>query len=604
MKQLLYRLSFKKRVWVSFVILMTLAIAASGWSSYVISSRIVERNALRLSQDTINKSSQVLDEKLKKIVLSIMSLKMSDSYVDILNDVVRGDTSRYYAHLSALQPSLAQLKFNDDFIQSILIATPIGDFYPTNYTRLNEQSFYQSDMYRKIKTKQRGVWMEGHEDTYFYGKDRVLSFVIDGSGTKYVEDVYIVVNIKEKDLQNLIVDQISSSTGYSLVNKEGKPVLGKTSPHSVNRQTEEDAESLWKQSPSFLQMFSEDTKNGNFNYVIDGKDFLVNYSRLEVGEDWVLYDTQSRQVVLKEVDAIKWTTLFVILGFVLLSLLLSNGLTALLLRPLFRLHRLMKQVEHNDLDVRFHSVFQDEVSQVGMRFNSMLEEIKKLIQAVKQGEEEKRKTEIKALSAQMEPHFLYNTLNTIYCKSVLGDTEDVNEMILSLSTMFQLGLSQGRDILRIEDELLHVRNYMTLHQKCYEGRFDFHIEVEDESILQLRIPKLILQPLVENSILHGFKDREEGGRIRIVLRRTKQVLYISVEDNGIGMDVDDLLRSMEEPLMSHKGYALRNIGHRLRLFYGEEATLHYYSEPGEGTKVQLIIMLQEEETYADNGYAV
>ncbi|MCZ8516575.1 sensor histidine kinase [Paenibacillus filicis] len=599
MKQLLYRLSFKKRIWVSFVLLMMVAIAASGWSSYVISSSIVERNALRLSQDTINKSSQVLDEKLKKIILLIMSLKMSDPYIEVLRDVSRGDVRYYYTRLSALQPILAQLKFNDDFIQSVLIATPIGDFYPTTYTRLNDSSYYQSDMYKKIKSKQRGVWMEGHEDSFFYGKDRVVSFVIDGSGEKYVEDVFIVVNIKEKDLQNLIVDQVSSSTGYSLINKEGQPVIGNTAQDSGT------AQDSWRLAPAFLNHFDGEEKSGNFSYVIDGKDYLINYTRLDVGEGWILYDTQSKQVVLKEVDAIKWMTLLFIVGFVLLALLLSNMLTGLLLRPLLRLHMLMKQVEHNDLDVRFHSVYQDEISQVGMRFNLMLDEIKKLIHTVKLGEEEKRKTEIKALSAQMEPHFLYNTLNTIYCKSVLGHTEAVNEMILSLSTMFQLGLSQGRDILLIEDELLHVRNYLTLQQNCYEDRFDFHIDVEDESILQLHIPKLTLQPLVENAILHGFQDREEGGRIRIVLRRTKEVLYVSVEDNGIGMDVDRVLQSMEGPLVSQKGYALRNIGHRLRLFYGEDATIHYYSEPGKGTKVQLIITLHEgEKNYADNGYEV
>ncbi|WP_282941026.1 sensor histidine kinase [Paenibacillus sp. RC67] len=583
MKQFLYRLSFKKRIWVSFVLLMTLAIAASGWSSYTISANIVEQNALRLSQDTINKSSQMLDEKLKKIVLSIMSLKISDSYRNMLDDVSLMDVSRYYYHLSALQSMLALLKFNDDFIQSILISTPIGDFYPTNYTRLSENSFMKSEMYQKIKSMQRGVWIESHEDTFFYGKDRVLSFVVDGSATKYVEDVYIVVNIKEKDLQRMIFDQISTSSGYSLVNKEGKPVIGH----------EDEEYEIWRQDTAFLGKFKEE-KNGYFNTLLDGEDFLVNYSRLEVGENWILYGMQSKQAVLKQVDAIKWTTLLAIIGFVLLTLLLSNVLTDLLLRPLFRLHRLMKRVEHNDLDVRFESPFQDEVSQVGTRFNSMLEEIKKLIMTVKRGEEEKRKTEIKALSAQMEPHFLYNTLNTIYCKSVLGDTEDVNEMILSLSTMFQLGLSQGKDIIRIEDELMHVRHYMTLQQKCYEDRFDFQVEVEDESILQLRIPKLILQPLVENSILHGFKDREEGGSIRIVLRRTKQMLYVSVEDNGVGMDVDGLLRSMDQTLVSHKGYALRNIAHRLRLFYGEDATMHYDSEPGTGSKVQLIITLREE----------
>ncbi|WP_342555857.1 sensor histidine kinase [Paenibacillus sp. FSL R7-0652] len=586
MNRLLHRLSFKQRIWYSFVTLMTMAIAATGWISYTISSRVVEQNALQLRQDTINKSAQVLDEKLKKIVLSILSLKMSDAYQAILRDVSSNDSRRYYARLTALQPILAQLKFNDNFIQSILLVTPIGDFYPTNYMRHSEYSFYESDIYRQIQASNRDIWVTGHEDRLFYGNDQVISLVLDGSGSSPLDNVYIVVNIKVKDLLNLIVSEISRPTGFSLIDDRGNSVFGSASYTSGSTGNSSD----------FLTQFTAD-KKGNFVSELNRDEYLVNYARLEMGKNWLLYDMQSKREVLKQVEWIKWTTLLLILGSMFLVLLTSNVITKLLLRPLGRLQKLMARVENNDLNVRFHSKYKDEVSQVGMRFNFMLDEIKKLIKEVKDREEEKRRAEIKALSAQMEPHFLYNTLNTIYCKSILGNNDDVNEMILALSSMFQLGLSQGRDIVRIEDELSHVRYYLMLQQQCYEGRFEFRIDVEDETILSYSIPKLTLQPLVENTILHGFRDIEEGGFILIELGHSsdRDMLRIAVEDNGVGMDSERQRPLLPEPPMSHKGYALRNIKDRLRLYYGQVASVQFVSKQGQGCRVELMISMHKEE---------
>lgn len=218
----------------------------------------------------------------------------------------------------------------------------------------------------------------------------------------------------------------------------------------------------------------------------------------------------------------------------------------------------MKRVEENDLSVRFESVYKDEVSQVGFRFNRMLDEIKQLIEDVKNRERDKRKAEIKALSAQMDPHFFYNTLNTIYCKSVLGENDDVNEMILALSQMFQLSLSGGRDLITLGDELEHVRQYLAIQQRSYENLFVCEFEVEPE-LLTCLVPKIMIQPLVENCILHGFKDMTSGGDIQISACTEGDWLHITVEDNGHGLVPEKLIQGIVHPTTSKHGYALRNI---------------------------------------------
>ncbi|KAI7246968.1 hypothetical protein KC345_g12015, partial [Hortaea werneckii] len=209
---------------------------------------------------------------------------------------------------------------------------------------------------------------------------------------------------------------------------------------------------------------------------------------------------QSRDQLLGKLQRVQRTTLYVIGVFLLTTWLISNQLTSALLKPLFKLRRLMRRVEENQLSVVYESRYEDEIAQVGFQFNRMMSEIKALIEDVKSKEEDKRHAEIRALTAQMEPHFLYNTLNTIYCKSVLGENDDVNEMILALSQMFQIGLSGGKDLITLEDELSHVRQYFAIQQKCYEDLFEYTVSVEDDELLACQIPKIVLQPIVENSI--------------------------------------------------------------------------------------------------------
>ncbi|WP_258169109.1 sensor histidine kinase, partial [Paenibacillus sp. AR247] len=249
----------------------------------------------------------------------------------------------------------------------------------------------------------------------------------------------------------------------------------------------------------------------------------------------------------------------------------------------------MREVEDNRLNVRFSSRSNDEVAQVGNQFNRMLDEINRLIDDVRESEAGKLKAEMRALTAQMEPHFLYNTLNTIYCKSVLGENDDVNEMIMALSQMFQIGLSGGKDWNSLDDELSHVQQYCAIQQKCYEGLFTYEIKVTDEELLRSPLPKILLQPIVENSIQHGFEDFTSGGEIRIGAIRDGDRLHLTIEDNGKGMDVDKVEQALLSPSSTKKGYALKNIKHRLSLFYGEEARMVFSSTPGEGSRTDLWI---------------
>ncbi|MNC24537.1 Sensor histidine kinase YehU [compost metagenome] len=221
----------------------------------------------------------------------------------------------------------------------------------------------------------------------------------------------------------------------------------------------------------------------------------------------------------------------------------------------------------------------------------MLAQIENLIEEVKISEEEKLKFEIKALQAQINPHFLYNTLNTILWKSESGRSEQVGEMIVSLSLLFRLGLNNGQEITTLQQELDHVEQYMLLQQQCYADLFIYSIQVPDDGLLQAPVLKILLQPLVENSILHGFKDMDEPGHIRIEALRAGDSLELRVKDNGRGLDADKLNRQVEQQFEGHSSYALYNIFSRLQLNYGDRASLRFASVPHVETTIVITIPL-------------
>jgi two-component system sensor histidine kinase YesM len=295
-------------------------------------------------------------------------------------------------------------------------------------------------------------------------------------------------------------------------------------------------------------------------------------------------------MLLQQTKNIQLAIFWIVIGCLLVTFTVTQLIARVLLKPLKNLQALMLKVEQNDLSVRYEGPNKDEITQVGYRFNRMLEEIQRLMERVMNAEEQKRKSEIKALQAQIDPHFLYNTLNTIYWKSQMKQLEDVQEMVLSLSSLFQLGLNKGREITTLEYELRHVEQYLKIQLKCYENLFIYSIVVEDGVDMTHPILKILLQPLVENSILHGFQDRNDGGIIHISVRQDEHKLRLTVEDNGQGMQIDTIRNEETSSLL--KGYALSNIVQRLQLEYSDEAEFVISSRPEEGTTISLILPIR------------
>jgi two-component system sensor histidine kinase YesM len=275
--------------------------------------------------------------------------------------------------------------------------------------------------------------------------------------------------------------------------------------------------------------------------------------------------------------------LVVALGIsVLLSLTLS--------RPIKQLDAKMKQVERGSFDIRVDLVETNEIGKLARTFNLMIAKIKELMEQIVKEQETIRSGEIKALQAQIQPHFLYNTLDSIIWMAETDKMEEVVAMTTALSRLLRASIGKGEEEVPLEVELEHVSNYLMIQSKRYRHKFTYRIDAPPE-LCECLILKVVLQPLVENAIYHGIKRKAEPGHIRIEVRSDGDALELAVSDDGAGMEPERAkgLLTAAPPAEGGHGVGVRNVNHRIQLYYGTGYGLTFASELEEGTTVTVRI---------------
>lgn len=250
----------------------------------------------------------------------------------------------------------------------------------------------------------------------------------------------------------------------------------------------------------------------------------------------------------------------------------------------------MIEVSNGNLDSYYETKSNDEISILGKVFNQMLRDIRKLINEVYQVQTQKRNAELRVLQSQINPHFLYNTLDTIQWKALEYNAFDLADMINSLSIFFRISLSDGKEFITIDEEIKHVRNYLKIQETRYKDKISYNIDL-DELISQYLVPKMIIQPLVENSIYHGLKLKKQKGFIDINISSEDDCILIEVIDNGLGMNYEKLsiIRKNLYQSIESEHYGLYNINERLKLTFKDRYNISIDSKFEEGTKVSLKI---------------
>ena len=272
--------------------------------------------------------------------------------------------------------------------------------------------------------------------------------------------------------------------------------------------------------------------------------------------------------------------------YVLLAVIMSVYNSRYISRPVQKLKADMKNVYRGDLTVRTPVETNDEFGQLSLQFNQMIGRIEELIVRLEQEEEEKRGLEMQALQAQINPHFLYNTLASIRFLVEMDMGEQADESLLALAKLLRRTYSDKREYIPVAEEMESLKNYLVLMENRYQDTFVWSIEVSDE-VKDWLIPKISVQPLVENAIAHGFCQKEDTGHILIAAGAEEDDLLVRVEDDGIGGDLEyihGVLDGREETRTNEQfsGIGIRNVQKRLQIIYGEEYGISAEHTPGGG----------------------
>lgn len=313
-------------------------------------------------------------------------------------------------------------------------------------------------------------------------------------------------------------------------------------------------------------------------------------------QHYIYYQTRSMEHLTEQLnERVHVFTVFcaimliiILILVIIFTFMIGRGI----IKPIQELSQVAKRVSQGDFSARVEVNTNDEVAVLADSVNIMTESIEGFLKKIKEDERKMRRADLRLLQEQINPHFLYNTLDTIVWLIEGNDSDKAVNMVMSLSEFFRLALSKGKEYITIQDEEMHIRSYLEIQQVRYRDILDYEIHIDPE-LYQYRILKLTLQPLVENSLYHGIKYKRAKGSIVVTGTMSEGKIYLTVEDTGVGMEQEELenLRSeITKPCKdTGKGFGLANVNERIRMNFGAEYGMTIDSVPGQGTKVEIVI---------------
>lgn len=417
----------------------------------------------------------------------------------------------------------------------------------------------ETDWYQKTLEHPGLNWFANYqEETLFSARKLAFSGAREGVNILYMDVDY-------QKLFTPYAETLISECGLYITDQDGKLVFEESSFSGKNQNYD-----------LTYSEFLEQRDGGSTDYII-----LCEQSNTTGWTVWLYQPVGLAGEAMRPIGVMAGVTILICIFAAVLAYFITSGMVS---SRIERLTHFMQEVQDGSMDMQMESDDRDEIGMLYRGFGSMMKRIRTLINEVYLSKITQKEAELKALQAQINPHFLYNTLSLINWKALAAGEEDISRMTLAMSTFYRTALNRGRNMLQVETELSNTRAYLEIQSMLHDGDFDYEIEAQTE-ILQCESLNLILQPLVENAIHHGIEEKTDGrGKITVRGWKEDNCVWFMVEDNGVGMEqeVADKILTMES-----KGYGVRNVDERIRLCYGEKYAMKVESVVGKGTKMTI-----------------
>ncbi|MFC0212141.1 sensor histidine kinase [Paenibacillus chartarius] len=434
-------------------------------------------------------------------------------------------------------------------------------------------------------------------DGFQYKKRSIISIVSTVKQRVTHEVIgFIIIDVDDRMVKDFCDNVIIGKSGFFFVADRAGNAIFKPSKdvHTAK----------WFQSGSIHAIL--DTENKQYIDRSEGKPSFI-FSSLSKSTGWMIVGVVPLQEIVREANSIRQLIIVSVILSIIFAITLYFFVSTRLTRPVRVLKNKMQLAASGFLEAKVTLAGRDEIADLGNSFNIMLQKIRNLLDQSIKEQQEIKKSELRTLQAQINPHFLYNTLDSIVWLAQSGKKEQVVQLVLALSKLFRISLSKGRDWITLDKEMEHLESYLTIQQFRYRDILDYQINI-DANLYSFPILKMTLQPIVENALYHGLKNKRGKGMIRISgrLDGNTRTIELLVEDNGKGISSERLEQLRKDLMAPHLpeqtgnevsgGFGLHNVHRRIRLFYGEAYGVQVDSIENEQTTVTIRIPCDWSET--------
>lgn len=565
--------SINQKLFLTYVLLIIIPLSLIGSISYYYSISFLEERIVKSFKELNQQMATSTDTFLKNMLRVSESTFYDQELLRILSKDYR--TFEYPVY----EKSMDLRYINDEFFRKILLFNSDIDsliIYANNNEsayRKGYQVIYNYDYkpfdepwFEQIVSKQgQSVVVGLHKEKQFSSNSSVMSVgqvIVDPTTNEKLGT--FIVNFQDTALQKLYQGLNSGPEAEQIIVDENNTILFSTLNSDIGLNIED------KLSPN------------NSNYYV-----VHNTSAIS---GWKFYSIIHKQAMFHDVYLIR-NFIAIIVGIVIIAAFcvayfVSRGIT----NPIKQLSRMMRRVEKGDFNVPIDVNSQDEIGRLSYSFNTMTKEIEQLIGRIKEEEHQKRSAELNALQAQINPHFLYNTLAVVRWMSQAQMADNITETLDSLIYLLTFSARNTKEFVSIEEEMTFIQNYVALLELRYYNTFEVTYEVEEE-VLHYQTLKFIVQPFVENAIFHGFTDASNKYQLSVVARRYEKGVRFSIQDNGIGMSQEqiDRLLNTTKGQEGMNSIGVRNVAERIQLHYGSQYGVQIHTLCGEGTTIYIDI---------------
>lgn len=563
-----------------FLPVMIIMIALTGLISYRLAISQLEENAHNNIHQTLFQTKEYIENTLANTFEQLVALSNDPRLLSVVRMEENEADAEDYIGISQLLKAI-YMNYNSN-IDSIYVNINEGDFmmYQSEYSLKPVEFPYQVFMKQSMGRNEGFYWLNSHEDSIFKSKAKVISvFKVIGNNDSKANGV-LLFNIRHDFFEEVLDNSFIGGHGYiTLVSPDGE----------LSSLNIPDDYKLQKKQLTHLQNMK--AENGMYEFENPkGKQMEVIYETIGTNK-WKVAAVVATDDIVKKATYIKYVTIAVILILIILSIIIANFLARYIANPVSDLVRQTKLIDENNLVLTYNQSGPKEIAMLNKAMEEMMIRIHSLLEQIRLEQEDRRQLEFAVLHSQINPHFLYNTLFSIKGLSDMGLNKDASEMITALSNFFRISISKGREIISLEEEFTHIRNYLFIQEMRYGDNFEYTIQL-DETISSYQTVKLTLQPLIENAIYHGVKQTREKGRITVQSKEQGNLIYLEVIDDGIGIN-EERLEEIRKELKNRShvstiGIGLRSVHERIRLHFGEPYGIQIESTEHVGTRITVI----------------